>query len=270
MDNNNRLFAEKFMALHPFRAAHVVETLTDEETAALIEETTGRLIVPVLNALSPGKAARGLSMVPPERAAPLLEAMDSLPAQAMLRELDLTYREKLMAAIDPSLAAVLQQNLEQESGTVGSLMLPVSLVLQADMTVREAMEILKKRKEENKHPVLVRDSKGILSGHFPLQALLRAERSDPLLNFLDPEIPSFLTDTPLTAVKEHPGWYDFPALPVVDNTGQLVGILPRDLALAADQRKERMPRDLLDTTVALGELYRIGLAGFLQSVNRRT
>lgn len=268
--DTNRLIAEKFMAQHPFRAAHVVESLTEDEIAALFNETTSQIIVPVLNALSPGKAALGLCLVSAQRAADLVEAMDPIPAQAMLRQLELGYREELMAALDPALASTLQRNLEQDSGTVGSLMLPVTMVLQADMTVREATEILKKHKSEVTHPVLVRDSQGVFSGQLPVTALVLAERSDPILKFVDAEIPSFLADTPLSAVREHPGWYDFPALPVVDNTGQLVGILPRDLALQSGLRKERLPRDLLDTTIALGELYRIGLAGFLQSVNRRT
>jgi Mg/Co/Ni transporter MgtE len=268
--DTNRLIAEKFMSLHPSRAAHVVETLTEEETAALVSETPVRVIVPVLNALSPGKSARAINLVPAQRGAVLLEAMDPHSAQAMLRHLEQESRGKLMAALDPALASTLQRNLEQESGTVGSLMLPVNRVFQEDMTVREVMEILKKQKEEIIHPLLVRNSKGVLAGHLPLPPLLLAERSEPLLKYLDPEIPSFLTDTPLTAVTEHPGWYNFPSMPVVDNTGLLVGILPRELAFHHDRRKERMPRDLLDTTLALGELYRIGLAGFLQSVNRRT
>jgi magnesium transporter len=268
--DTTRLIAEKFMATHPFRAAHVLETLTEEETAALMSETPGRIMIPVLNALSPDKSARAFRLLPAERGARMLEAMDPLPAQAMLRQLDSGYLDKIMGELHPDLATTLKQNLDQETGTVGAHMLPVNMVLQADMIVREAMEVLKKHKGEIQRPLLVRDGNGVLMGYLPLPHLLLADRSEPLSNILAPEIPSFLADTPLTAIREHPGWYEFPALPVVDNTGQLVGALPRELALNHENRKERMPRDLLDTTLALGELYRIGLAGFLQSVSRRT
>lgn len=268
--DTDRIIAEKFMGLHPFKAAQVMERMSVEEMASLLGETAPKVVAPVLNVLNAHLAASSLLLIPVETACRLIELMDPLSAQTLLRQLDLPFQGKILAGLPSRLSGTLKRNLEQQSGTVGALMLPANLVFLQSMTVKECIGLMKKNKEEELHPLLVVEQKGGLKGQVPLKSLACADRSLPLERIMVTEVPSLFADLTVSAVLDHPGWQRFPALPVTDRSNLLVGVLPLEIAQKAGMKRPLFNKDLLETTTALGELYRIGLTGFLQSVNRQT
>ncbi len=268
--DTDRLLAEKYMRLHPLKAARIMESLTHVELAGLLGDTTANTLAPVLNAMDAHCLAKALPMMPKTGVGRLMEKMERLNVQNVLRQLDPQTQRQLLKELKPDLASALKRNLDQVSGTVGALMLPVTLVLQPSMNVKEALEYLKKNRKKMMNLLLVVNQKGELMGEIPLKSLLLAEKTELLSHLLVEGLPALLTDTSLTAIQDHPAWEKYPSLPVNDRSNQLVGILPADLARQRNGKRELLTKEILETTSALGELYRIGLAGFLQSVNRGT
>jgi hypothetical protein len=74
--------------------------------------------------------------------------------------------------------------------------------------------------------------------------------------------------TPAAAVRTHPGWSSFHAMPVTDDAGHLVGAIRyqtiRRLESAVDDT--RGARNTSETVGALGELFQLGMAGFVEGV----
>lgn len=268
MDTDRNL-AEKYMQMYPQRAAQIMESLTPEELAGLLSETPVKVLGPVLNTINSQRLARSISSLPPALAGELVGKMDPINAQNTLRHLEPPDQRSILNILKPALASALKRNLEQASGTVGAAMLPVGVVLQLSMTIKEALDYLKKYREEPMNPLLVTNEKGELMGEIPLKSLLLGERTEILANLVIQGLPALTADTSLTVVQDHEAWRFYPMLPVTDRSNLLVGVLPAEIALKADSKRQLLNREILETTTALGELYRIGLAGFLQSVNRR-
>lgn len=268
--DTDRILAEKYMRLHPLKAARFMESLPHEELAGLLGDTPASTLTPVLNEMGANCLAKVLPMMPKTEVGRLMEKMDRLNVQNVLRQLDPKTQKQVLKELKPDLASAMKRNLDQVSGTVGALMLPVTVVLQPSMNVKEALEYLKKHRNKSMNPLLVVNKKGELMGEIPLQSLLLANKTELLSQLMVEGLPALLTDTSLTAIRDHPAWEKYPSLPVNDRSNHLVGILPADLARQGNGKRELLTKEILETTSALGELYRIGLAGFLQSVNRRT
>ena len=65
----------------------------------------------------------------------------------------------------------------------------------------------------------------------------------------------------------HPAWYEYRFIPVIDRAEKLLGTLPYKTTREATPEKEgKLTKEILATSTALGELYRIGITGFLHSV----
>lgn len=148
-------------------------------------------------------------------------------------------------------------------------MIPTGFALHKEMTVKEALQIMKRTKDQIASTIGVVNADGLLEGTVSLHDLALARGSDLIAAVMKTDTPKFFGDLPVESINDHPGWYEYQALPVVDNTGKLIGILHREAAqnlkLAADHD---LTKQVMETSTALGELYRIGLTAFLQSVSK--
>jgi CBS domain-containing protein len=223
--------------------AAAVHRLGPEELMQLV----GRLPVArgaeVLRAVPAASAAGALGGSRPEVAASLLRELGTADAPeilarmpvddlaGVLRTLDEPERERVLDALDAARVDVLRPLLAQAEDTAGAIMTPDVRTAGAD----EPLDAVRARtaadppEVEGLLSVVVVDDQRRPLGVIPARALLAA-RGTPV------DVPAVRTDTPLEDVLELFATYDVLAVPVVDDSGALVG------AVAID--------DLVDVTLA--------------------
>jgi magnesium transporter len=109
-------------------------------------------------------------------------------------------------------------------------MVPDFIALREDITAREAIESLQKEHLEVEMPfyLYVIDEYGKLSGVSSLRQLVVVPPETPLKDFMTTDVFSVQTDMDQEEVAKIVARYDILAVPVVDETNRLVGIVTVD------------------------------------------
>ncbi len=264
--NTELIVAKDFINKHPFSAAQVLEGLRPEEVAELIQELPIENSLTLLNLMNTNKSAKCFSLLPSQLTKELMESSDLSLAESLCREFEEPFRNSLLASLSPDLAAILNTRLKQAANTVGVLMVPV-MVVNKEMTVQAALEIVKRNKESLESYLYVVDAKGMFEGAVRLEELLFADKNSTLGDLMITTIPKFFPDTPIKNVLDHPAWYEYRFIPVIDRSEKLLGTLSYSTTKeVAPEKNAKLTKEILATSTALGELYRIGITGLLQTV----
>lgn len=114
--------------------------------------------------------------------------------------------------------------------TAGGIMVPDFIALREDTTAREAIESLQKEHSDVEMPFYLYavDEFGNLVGVSSLRQLVVVPHETPLKNFMSTDVFSVRTDTDQEEVAKIVARYDILAVPVVDDTNKLVGIVTVD------------------------------------------
>lgn len=264
----DHILADDFINRHPYQAAQVLEELQDVEVAEFIQELPTGNALTLLNFMDPFKTANCFALFPSDFCTTLFEESDLALAESIIRQLDEPMRLKILTALSPDRSNALKRKLEQMPNTVGMFMVPIAAV-KIDMLVSDAIVLIKKIKEGLGCYLSVVGSEGSLEGIVRLEKLLLADHSSPITSIMTTAIPKFYADMPLIGIVNHPAWYEYNSIPIVDGSERLLGALPYSRTQELKGKKEgQLTKDLLETSTALGELYRIGLTGVLQSVGK--
>ncbi|MCP4353366.1 MAG: magnesium transporter [Desulfobacterales bacterium] len=114
--------------------------------------------------------------------------------------------------------------------TAGGIMVPDFIALKEDITAREAIESLQKEHMDVEMPfyLYVVDEYGRLVGVCSLRQLVVVSPGTPLKKFMSANVFSVVTDTDQEEVARIVARYDILAVPVVDHSNKLVGIVTVD------------------------------------------
>lgn len=190
--------------LDPEDSADILEELEDEEAARIVATLPREMVVRILNQMEPDEAAD------------VLGEMTPADAQSLVDDLD-----------DP---AEVRPLLLHPEDTAGGLMTSEFLALGRRMTVAEALPALRNWKPDadDIHEVYVVDRFGRLAGMIGMRRLLGMEPSTVLMDVVESDVVS----VPLAADQEEcarlMSRYDLASLPVVDDSGVLVGAITID------------------------------------------
>ena len=190
--------------LDPEDSADILEELEDEEAARIVATLPREMVVRILNQMEPDEAAD------------VLGEMTPADAQSLVDDLD-----------DP---AEVRPLLLHPEDTAGGLMTSEFLALGRRMTVAEALPALRNWKPDadDIHEVYVVDRFGRLAGMIGMRRLLGMEPSTVLMDVVESDVVS----VPLAADQEEcarlMSRYDLASLPVVDDSGVLVGVITID------------------------------------------
>ena len=179
-----------------------------------------------IKSLPPQEAAAVLERSQPAQAVEALQALNPAIVQSILAELDKGVRRLLSASAPPEVSEQWKRNTRYPSGTVGRAMeAPVS-VFRPEMTVGEAIEVLRPLVRATFVTYLyVVDEEGRLMGLVTMRDLLFSGHDrvlhdvmlrDPFA--LRPEMP--VPDAMRATVNRH-----YPQYPVCDGEGHLVGLV---------------------------------------------
>ena len=120
--------------------------------------------------------------------------------------------------------------LRYEDDTAGGIMVPDFIALREDATARDAIESLQKEHLDVEMPfyLYVVDEYGKLVGVSSLRQLVVVRPEKPLKEFMTTDVFSVQTDMDQEEVAKLVARYDILAVPVVDDSNRLVGIVTVD------------------------------------------
>ena len=179
----------------------------DEDTFLdLIEEMKLEDIVEILEQMPTDDVADLLGRLPEEKSDAILEKMKKAESEEV------------------------EGLLRYEDDTAGGIMVPDFIALAEDATAKDAIESLQKEYSEVEMPfyLYVVDDYGKLVGVSSLRQLVLVPPDTPLKEFMATDVFSVQTDMDQEEVAKIVARYDILAVPVVDQTNRLVGIVTVD------------------------------------------
>ena len=262
-----RELARAFLEEHPREAALALERMPPAERAAVLrvapEEASGALTEMVAAA-----AAESLALLEPSEAAPAIDRLEPDVAIALLRRLPPETAHRLVTGLPEGKQESLRRALRYPEGTAGAVMDPMVLAVPDDILVGEARVRLRREARGLLYYLYVVDRQGALVGVLDIPELMRARARDLIGSVMHSPVSHVPAWTPAAAVRAHPGWRSFHALPVTDEAGRFAGAIRyqtlRRLEHEADAAGTAAPTGL--TVGALGELFHLGIAGFVEGV----
>ncbi len=195
-----------FRMIPPDRAVEVFECLPPEEEEELLKSLTSQEIIMILNEMSPDDRT---------------DLFEEMPAEIV---------KKFINFLSPEERKIAIEILNYPPDSVGRLITPDYVQLYEDMTVKEALEHIRKvgvRKETVYHSYVL-DREKRLRGVVSLKNLVLADPDAKISQIMNRDVIKVNVYTDKEEAANIFKKYDLIALPVVDNNDKLLGIVTFD------------------------------------------
>lgn len=236
--------------LHPADIADIVHQLTPGQGARLIEGLDNEIAADTFEEVDTDRQAQILEKISSERAANILEAMGPDEAADLLAKLPEERAQELLRLMTPEESEDVQELLEYNEDSAGGLMTTDYLALNATRTVAEALEAIRASIHEDIRAVYVycvpdeKQEENPLLGVVSIWDLLTATSSQQLHELMETDIVAVRTDTEPRTVADVMAKYNLLAVPVINSSGILEGVVTVDDALDVllPSARKRKPR----------------------------
>jgi magnesium transporter len=234
-----------FAEHHPGRVAELIEDLEAGDGDALFRVLPARNRAEVLSYLDPGRQVKLVEVMPAQEAAELLHVMSHDERADLVNRLD----EEVLDPVLPYLAQAEREDIRRlagfEPGTAGAVMTTDYVTLPPHITVREALERLRREAPDREtiYYCYVVDHNRRLIGFVSLKRLILSRRSAVIEDIMQRDVISARVDEDQESVARQIDKYDLLAIPVVDAADQLVGIITHDDAM--DILRQEQTEDIL-------------------------
>lgn len=240
---------DKLSRLHPVEIAQLAESLSPIHRTEVVESLDDEVAADTLEEMSTEAQARILEGMNEERAADILEEMSPDDAVDVLDEMDNEKSEQLFNLMEPEEQADVAELMPFEHDTAGGLMTTEFIHLPQDLTVGEAIVRLREMAETPNmiYYLYVVEEEGSwkLAGLISLRSLILADPTSRLSEVMRTEFryahPSESAENVAQLIAE----YNLLALPIIDDEGDIAGIVTVDDAmeiLLPKNLQRRLPR----------------------------
>ena len=239
----------KLARLHPVEIARLAEALSYHHGSEVVEALDDETAAETLEEMQAERQARILGDMDQERAADILEWMSPDEAADVLGDLPEEKAEELLGLMDQEEQADVAELLPYEDDTAGGLMTTEFVTLPRELTVGEALARLREMAETPNmiYYLYVVEAEGSwkLMGVIALRSLILADPAMPLEDAMRTKFQKAEPDEPAKDVAQRIAEYNLLALPVIDESGDILGIITVDdameILLPRDWR-QRLPR----------------------------
>ncbi len=168
-----------------------------------------------------------LEPMEPEVAAAILREMASDDAADIIADLSEEHAQRVLHVLDHS--DEVEELMSYDEDTAGGIMLPDFVALVANNTAEEAVRALRQAGDvEMIYYIYVVDDADHLVGVLSLRKLVAAPPETLVKDLMDSDVISVRTDADQEDVARMVARYGFVAVPVVDDTNKLLGIVTVD------------------------------------------
>lgn len=265
------------------------------DVAAETEEMHPRDLADVAEAMSTEQIAVLLRVLPPDRAADVLEYIDEELRTELLEEMSASQAARLVSAMTPDDRADAIEELEEaradeilsaipaearqeterllayEPDTAGGLMTTEFVSVPETMSVEDALlhvrALARGKRSEAMHAVYTVSATGVLTGVMSLRELLAAPEGVTVVDVARTEVVTVPATADRGEVAHVTSEYDLVAVPVVDESRRLLGVITVDDVIDAIVEEQTEDVQKLGAVQPLEEPY--FQAGFWSIARKR-
>ncbi|HET8569941.1 MAG TPA: CBS domain-containing protein [Candidatus Limnocylindria bacterium] len=221
---------QKLALMHPADIADIVEEMSADERRAVFEHLDVETAAEALAEVEPDMQVEIMSDLPEERAADILEEMAPDEAADLLQDLPEEQRTELVDLMETKEGEEVEGLLAYPEDSAGGIMTTAFVALESGLTASAAIERLRQLRPDPElaYYLYVVDGAGKLEGVVSLRDLVVAAPGTPLAEIMTRNVLKVSATTPEEDVAAHIAKYDLLALPVVDETGVLLGTVTVD------------------------------------------
>ncbi|GBE13003.1 magnesium transporter MgtE [bacterium BMS3Bbin14] len=223
-----------FRSLTPLEQKDIFQLIAQTDLVAdFLSELDASIMVDLVDGFPPGFMAKVVTKMASDDAADLLEAIPEDIAAEIRSHMETEDRHEV------------EELLKYSPDTAGGLMSPDFMYLDEELTVEEAIKKVQKRSEEKEMVfyLYITHGDGQLVGVLSLRELILHPMHRKLKNIMNTNVISVTTDTDQEEVAHVVSQYNLLAVPVVDSSFHLVGIVTVDDVI--DVIREEATEDFL-------------------------
>jgi len=225
--------------MHPADVADIVEELSPDDREAIFETMDTEVAAETLSEMEPDVQASVLESLEAEKAAEIVEEMSPHNAADVLAELEEKTSEEILEEMEPEPKTEVQELLEYHESSAGGLMNTEYVALPENSTVADAMQALMAHEEalETLNTLFLVDENEQLKAAVPLARLFTAAGATPLKDLAAENLIQVDVEEKQDRITETFDKYNLLALPVVDETGKLAGVITADEVISLLRQK---------------------------------
>ena len=197
---------------------YIFRTVSSEYTSDFFSELTSDQQELIINAFTDKQL---IELLENSFADDIVDTLEEMPANVVNR---------VLKACPPDLRKDVNNLLNYQDNTAGSVMTTEYLDMKEDLTVKDALKIIRKRGKdaETVYTVFVRDSKRNLKGTINLDDLIFADDDEKLEDIMDRDFVTCNVNDDQEEVANMFKRYDLNAMAVVNNENKIIGIITID------------------------------------------
>jgi magnesium transporter len=232
--------------LHPSELAEIIGDLSSREALAVVGQLDDETAADAFEHLDTETRKNLIEDIGTERAADIIEEMDADDAADLLAELPEEQQSQLLAEMNAYTAGELRELVKYDEDTAGGLMTTDYVWIYphrtTEATIRKIREIAPA--SEFIYYLYVVDKDDHLLGALSLRTLLLALPTAFIDRIMETDLVTVEPQAPAVDVASTIAKYDLLAVPVVDDSGKMLGIVTVDDAIDAimpDEIAKKLP-----------------------------
>jgi len=248
--------------LHPADVADILEQLSPGQRARVFEHLDDAQAAETISLLEDEYQADVVGDLSERRASDLLAEMDPDDAADVIGDLPYDKAERLLRLMGVDDSRAIRGLLGYREKTAGGIMTPEVTTITEGMTVQEVIDFLRAEAAEHEsiYYIYVVEDERHLAGVVSLRDLIMSAPDVHVSQIVQREVITVHADDDQEDVAETMSKYDLLALPVIDETGKLLGIVTVDDAL--EVMEEESAEDLALATGSVRQ-WESGAFGWL-------
>lgn len=216
-------------SFHPYDVAKLIEIQNQEIINKLYTILSPDDMVQYFEHFEFSFAARQLELLEFKKAIQIVSQLEIDDAANILRKFNETEQKKYLHSLSKERAATLRKILDYDEDKVGSILNPSYIFVSSDITVKEASKrMVQQAKEVDNIDYIYVVDNNVLRGVLSLKELLTSGKSLLISEVCNDNIQTLSIDDDKEKCINIMQDYDIGAVPVINNEGQMLGIITVD------------------------------------------
>ena len=259
---------ERLIRNHTNETIQIIDKLEIPDIVGLLQSLPIELSSLLLCQIDRLKAARCIELADQEMQIELIESLTPSLAGNILRLLDQKNSSAILDVVSSKHSSFIRKILKYPSNTVGAYLDPWVLTLSEEISLAQGLEKIKAEQTYVKSPIFILSSEQKLVGSIDLKDFFTNDLTKSIQSAMDTGIPKILANHSLSLLAEGKIGDDrIPILPVVDIDNVFLGIFDKSASTVEDQDKISQDHLAHQTSIALGDLYQIGLTSLFRDTS---
>lgn len=207
--------------------AEVMPQLSLPERKKLYRVCTAEMVSAVFEHLDEDEAGTYLGEMDLQKAASVIDRLETDTAVAILHDIEKARRELLIDALSPDVKKEIRLIASFDPDEIGSKMTTNCIVIRENLDIKGAMNALVAQAEENDNisTLFVVDDSEAFYGAIDLKDLITARKTDNLKDLIVTSFPYVYANELIDDCIEKLKDYSEDSIPVLDNANKLLGVI---------------------------------------------